>query len=150
MSDDGLRVAASVAGDARWPTTARVDVRVRNEGPQPVKVARRLAVGYRETDGRELFAEVYPRGSDEVVSRMTKLYDRDPAAAEEYVALAPGEELDTTFDLLRWYGLPGPGSYDLEVFYEGDGLLAPEVEGAARGVHGSGRVPFELPEETWG
>ena len=146
----GLTVLAAVAGDARWPTTARVDVRVRNDGAEPVKVARRLAVGYRETDGRELFAEVHPRGSDEVVSRMTKLYDRDPPVPEEYVALAPGEQLATSFDLLRWYALPGPGDYELEVFYEGDGMLAPMVEGAARGVHGSGRVPLDLPEETWG
>jgi hypothetical protein len=149
VSGDGLRVSAAVADDARWPTTARVDVTLRNEGHQQVKVARRLAVGYRETDGRELFAEVHPPGSDEVVSRMKKLYDREPPSPDEYVPLAPGEELGTSFDLLRWYALPGPGSYELEVFYEGDGLLAPKVEGAARGIHGSGRIPFELPEETW-
>lgn len=144
-----LAVEAAVGAHARWPTTAPVHVRVRNAGDAPVRVARRLAVGYRETDGRELFAEVHPPGSDELVSRMVKLYDRDPARPEDYVPLAPGEALATDFDLLRWYALPGPGAYELEVFYEGDGLLAPHVEGAARGVYGSGRVPFELPEETW-
>lgn len=145
-----LAVEASVGPDARWPTTIPVHVRIRNDGEAPVRVARRLAVGYRDTDGRELFAEVHPPGSDELVSRQTKIYDRDPAKPEEYVPLAPGEELATDFDLIRWYALPGPGSYDLQVFYEGDGMLAPQVDGAARGIYASGRVPFDLPEETWG
>ena len=144
-----LQVVATVGADARWPTTLPVHVHISNRGEAPVRVAKRLAVGYRDTDGREIFAEVHPPGSDELVSRMTKLYDRDPPAPEEYVPLAPGEALQTDFDLLRWYGLPGPGSYELEVFYEGDGLLAPQVDGAARGVYASGRVPFDLPEETW-
>ncbi|MET0817907.1 MAG: hypothetical protein ABWZ67_10135 [Solirubrobacteraceae bacterium] len=145
-----LAVEASVGPDARGPTTIPVHVRIRNDGEAPVRVARRLAVGYRDADGRELFAEVHPPGSDELVSRQTKLYDRDPAKPEEYVPLAPGEELATDFDLIRWYALPGPGSYELQVFYEGDGMLAPQVDGAARGIYASGRVPFDLPEETWG
>ncbi len=103
-----LAVEASVGPDARWPTTIPVHVRIRNDGEAPVRVARRLAVGYRGSDGRELFAEVHPPGSDELVSRQTKLYDRDPAKPEEYVPLAPGEELATDFDLIRWYALPGP------------------------------------------
>ena len=130
-----LAVEASVGPDARWPTTIPVHVRIRNDG---------------DPHGRELFAEVHPPGSDELVSRQTKLYDRDPAKPEEYVPLAPGEELATDFDLIRWYALPGPGSYELQVFYEGDGMLAPQVDGAARGIYASGRVPFDLPEETWG
>ena len=144
-----LEVSASVVPGARWPTTAKLHVRVANAGAEPVKVARRLAVGYRNSDGRELFAEVHPRGSDEIVGEETRLYDRDPAPAEDYVPLQPGEAIETEFDLLRWIALPGPGAYDVEVFYEGDGPLTPEVEGAARGVFGSGRVPLDLPEETW-
>jgi hypothetical protein len=146
----GLRVSASVAGDARWPTTCRVDVRVANAGAAPLIVCRRLAVGYRETDGRELFADVYAAGSGEVVSEMTKLYDRDPPAPDEYGPLQPGEELAGSFDLLRWYALPGPGAYELQVFYEADGEGTPEIEGVVSGVHGSGRVPLDLPGETWG
>jgi hypothetical protein len=146
---NGLEVMAMVGDHARWPTTCPVHVRLRNVGDVPLVVCRRLAVGYRRSDGRELFADVFAPGSDEVVSRMTKLYDRDPPLPEDYAPLAPDEELATDFDLLRWYGLPGPGSYDLEVFYEGDGEGTPPVPGVLPGVHGSGRVPFDLPEETW-
>ena len=145
----GLQVSAAVVGEPRWPTICEVAVRLRNGGGEPLVVCGRLAVGYRETDGRELFVEVHPPGSDEVVSRMTKLYDRDPPAPEDYVTLAPGEELATTFDVMRWHAIPGPGAYELEVLYDGDAPDAPAVPGAVRGLHGSGRVPFDLPEETW-
>ena len=140
-----LQVSATVAAGARWPETCQVDVRVRNAGDGPVVVCRRLAPGYAQTDGRELFAAVHPPGADEVVSRVTKLYDRDPPSPDDYGPLAPGEELLGSFDLLRWYAVPGPGAYELEVFYEADGRGTPEVDGVVRGVHGSGRVPFELP-----
>jgi hypothetical protein len=145
----GLVVAAEVDPHARWPTTCPVRVRLRNAGAEPLIVCRRLAVGYRDSDGRELFADVFARGTDAVVSRMIKLYDRDPPPPSDYVPLAAGDELAAEFDLLRWYGLPGPGSYDLEVYYEGDGAGTPPVPGVLGGVHGSGRVPFVLPEETW-
>ena len=144
-----LQVAAAVVGRPRWPTICEVTVRLRNAGDEPLVVCGRLAVGYRETDGRELFLEVHPPGSDEVVSSMTRLYDRDPPAPEDYVALAPGEELETTFDLMRWHALPGPGAYELEAFYDGDEPGAPAVDGAVGGLHGSRRVAFDLPEETW-
>jgi hypothetical protein len=140
----GLLVTASVADGARWPDTCRVDVRVRNAGDATLVVCRRLAPGYAEADGRELYAEVHPPGADDVVSRMTRIYDRDPPSPDEYGPLAPGDELAGSFDLLRWYALPGPGAYELEVFYEADGRGTPHVDGVVRGVHGSGRVAFEL------
>jgi hypothetical protein len=141
----GLELRASVDADAHWPDTCPVSVRLRNAGDAPLLVCRRLAPGYREADGRELFADVYPRGGTAAVSRVKKLYDRDPPKPEDYVPLAPGEELAGGFDLMRWYWLPGPGEYELEVFYEGDGRGSPDLEGLAHGVHASPRTPFTLP-----
>jgi hypothetical protein len=141
----GLELRAAVDGSARWPHTCPVSVVLRNAGDEPLVVCRRLAPGYREADGRELFADVHPPGSPDVLSRMKKIYDRDPPAPEDYVPLPPGEELSTEFDLMRWYALPGPGEYELEVFYEGDGPGTPPVDGIARGVYASPRTPFTLP-----
>ena len=140
-----LELRAAVGDDAEWPHTCPVSVLLRNAGDAPLVVCRRLAPGYRESDGRELFADVHPPGSPEVVSRIKKLYDRDPPSPDEYVALAPGEELAGGFDLMRWYALSGPGDYELEVFYEGDGPGTPDIDGLARGVHASPRTPFTLP-----
>jgi hypothetical protein len=144
-----LQVTAAVGAGARWPTTCPVRVRIANRGDAPLVVCRRLSVGYRERDGRELFATVFAPGTDDVVSRESRLYDRDPPAETEYGPLGPGETLDTEFDLIRWYYLPGPGAYELEVGYEADGEGTPAVEGVVHGVHSSGRVLFDLPEETW-
>jgi hypothetical protein len=146
---DRLEVAAAVGERARWPTTCPVRVRLRNAGDEPLVVCRRLAVGYRASDGREVFADVFAPGSDVVVSEMSKLYDRDPPSLDDYGPLAPGEELETEFDLIRWYALPGPGTYELQVLYEADGEGTPPVPGVVHGIHASPRVPFELPEETW-
>ncbi len=82
---------------------------------------------------------MHPRGGDGVVSEVKRLYERDAPKPDDYVPLQPGEAVDTEFDLLRWYAIPGPGEYDFEVFYEG----------APGDVHGSGRVPLDLPQETW-
>jgi hypothetical protein len=149
VSADSLEVAASVGANARWPTTCPVRVRVRNAGDGVVVVCRRLAVGYRGSDGRELFADVFLPGTDVVVSETSKLYDRDPPSVDEYGPLAAGEALETEFDLLRWYALPGPGAYELQVLYEADGEGTPPVPGVVHGVHASPRVPFDLPEQTW-
>jgi hypothetical protein len=145
VSGSPLEVSAAVDAGARWPDTCPVSVTLRNNGEAPVVVCRRLAAGYREADGRELFAEVHPPGSDEVVSRMKRIYDRDPPSPDDYGPLAPGEELTAGFDLLRLYALRGPGDYELVAYYEGDGRGAPAVEGVLHGVHASPRVPFTLP-----
>jgi hypothetical protein len=144
-----LEVTAAVAERARWPTTCPVRVRLRSAGDEPLVVCRRLAVGYRGSDGRELFADVFAPGSDVVVSERSKLYDRDPPSVDDYGPLAPGEELETEFDLIRWYALPGPGTYELQVFYEADGEGTPPIPGVVHGIVASERVRFDLPEETW-
>jgi hypothetical protein len=144
VSGDGLEVTAAVDPAARWPESCPVSVALRNSGEAPVIVCRRLAVGYREADGRELFADVFRPGREGVVSRMTRIYDRDPPSVDDYGPLDPGDELSASFDLLRWYALPGPGDYELVVFYEGDGTGTPPVDGVLPGLHASGRVPFTL------
>jgi hypothetical protein len=120
----------------------RVEVRLTNRGGEPVLINRRLAVGYRDSQARELFAEVYPRLSREVVSRRTKLYEREVASAEDYRWLQPGESDSTSFDLLEWYALPAPGEYELVVFYQADEPLAPRPPGLLTGIYPSAPVPL--------
>lgn len=121
-----------------------VEVRITNRSSAPVLMNRRLAVGYRGSQARELFAELFQRGSDVVVSSESKLYERDLAAAAEYAPLAPGEAMATEFDLCEWYGLPGPGGYELVVSYQADEALAPKLPGLLPGIHASSRVPLRV------
>jgi hypothetical protein len=121
-----------------------VQVRLTNRGEQPVLINRRLALGYRDSQARELFAEIHPRRSREVVSRRTKLYERESASADDYRWLQPGESASTSFDLLEWYALPAPGEYELVVFYQADEPLAPRPSGLLAGVHESAPVPLSV------
>lgn len=130
------------AGPVRRGAPYPVAVRLVNAGAAPLVVNTRLAVGYRDSDARELFAEVLD--GDAVVSRRTRLYERDPAAADDYAPLAPGEAVETTFDLLAWYDLPGPGRYALVVYYQADEPHGPAPPGVAAGTVASARVPLTV------
>ena len=54
----------------------------------------------------------------------------------------PAESLTTELDLPYWYRLPGPGDYELVVYYQADEPLALDVPGLVRGTHSSARVPL--------
>jgi hypothetical protein len=109
-----------------------------------VLINRRLAVGYRDSIARELFVEIYKRGSDEVGSRKALLYQRDLSSPEDYVWLAPGESIATSFDLFDGYTLPSAGEFDLIVCYQADEPLAPKAAGLLPGTYCSERVAFDV------
>jgi|1185.fasta_scaffold948025_2 hypothetical protein len=137
-----LRLAARMPAVVRRGEPGMVEVELTNAGDAPVVVNGRLAPGYRDSSSRELFADVFRAGTDEIAAADALDYDRHPPQRSDYVELAPGEALRDAFDLLDWYRLPGPGDYELVVHYEGDGPLALAVPGLARGTFSSPRVRF--------
>lgn len=140
-----LRVEAIVKTQPAYlalPCT--VEVTLTNQSSDPVLIVARLAVGYKDSTDRELFADVFQRGAGEVISKHVRLYQRSPPGSQDYVSLAPGQSISTTFDLFRWYRLPGPGEYDLVVSYRADDSPDGYPEGLLTGVHSSGRVPFDV------
>lgn len=121
-----------------------VEIRVTNKGPQPVRINRRLAVGYRNSQARELFLEVFKKGSTEVVSKQALLYERDFSPPDDYVWLAPEQSVSALFDLFKWYSLPSPGEYELMVHYQADEPLAAKPADLLTGTYSSGRVAFRI------
>jgi Uma2 family endonuclease len=121
-----------------------VEVRLTNRSPDAVLINRRLAVGYRDSVARELFVEVYKQGSDEVVSQKALLYQRNFSSPEDYVWLAPGQSIATSFDLFEWYSLPSAGEFELVVCYQADEPLAPKPDGLLSGTYCSERVAFNV------
>ena len=121
-----------------------VEVRLTNRSPDAVLINRRLAVGYRDSVARELFVEVYKRGSDEVVSQKALLYQRNFSSPEDYVWLAPGQSIATSFDLFEWYSLPSAGEFELVVCYQADEPLAPKPAELLPGTYCSERVAFNV------
>lgn len=132
------------ANPSNFSMPAWVDVKLTNQQTEPVLINRRLGIGYRHSVDRELFAEVFQRGGNDVISKQAAYYQRDPASATDYVWLQPGESVSTSFDLFEWYTLPGPGEYDLVINYRADDALDARPEGLLTGVHSSERVPFDV------
>lgn len=140
-----LRLDATVKTQpARIALPCLVEVKLTNQSSDPVLINGRLSVGYRDSTDRELFVEVFRRGTDDLVSKPTLLYQRDPPRAEDYVSLDPGKSISTTFDLFEWYDLPGPGDYDLVASYNGDQSLRNQPAGLVTGTYSSDRVPLDV------
>ena len=139
-----LRVEATVKTQpARLSLPCLIEVTVMNQSAAPLLIIARLSVGYRNSTDRELFAEVFRRGTNDLVSKEARLYQRDPPRHDEYVELDPGKSISTTFDLFRWYDLPGPGAYDLVVSYSIDQSLT-LPQGLLTGTYSSDRVLFDV------
>jgi hypothetical protein len=121
-----------------------MEVRIINKSQQSVVLNRRLAVGYRNSDARELFVEVFERASNQLVSQEALLYQRDFAAPEDYLRIAPGESIAGSLDLFEWYKLRLPGDYEVVVYYQADETLAPKPADLLTGTHASERIPFTV------
>jgi hypothetical protein len=121
-----------------------IEVKLTNRTSQPALINRRLAFGYRDSHARELFVEVFRPGSDEVVSKRTKLYERDFSPPDDYVRLPPIQIVSTSFDLFDWYSLPAAGDYEMVVYYQADEPLAVKPVGLLFGIHSSARIAFTV------
>jgi hypothetical protein len=142
---EAIRVEATVKTQpARFSMPCWVEVILTNQSSAPVLINGRLSVGYRNSINRELFAEVFRRGTDDVTSKDARLYQRDPPQQQDYVSLDPGKSISTTLDLFKWYDLPGPGDYDLVVSYSGDEFLRNQPEDSLAGIYSSDRVPLDV------
>jgi hypothetical protein len=122
----------------------RVEVRLTNQSPDAVLINKRLAVGYRDSAARELFAEVFKRESTEIVSQKALLYERAFSPPEDYVWLAPGQSVSTSFDLFEWYSLPTRGDFELIVYYQADEPLAAKPAGLLSGTYASERIALNV------
>lgn len=121
-----------------------IEVKLTSQSARPMLINRRLSVGYQDSHARELFAKVFRQGSDEVLSKRTKLYDRDFSPPEDYVRLPPMQTASTSFDLFDWYSLPSAGDYELVIYYQADEPLAVKPVGLLLGIHSSARIAFTV------
>ena len=121
-----------------------VEVRLTNQSTESVLINKRLAVGYRDSDARELFADAFKRGSTEIVSQKALLYERAFSPREDYVWLAPGQSVSTSFDLFKWYSLPTAGEFELVMYYQADEPRAAKPAELLPGTYASERIVFSV------
>jgi len=128
----------------RLSDPCKVEVRLTNRSHDAVLINRRLSVGYRDSVARELFVEVYKRASGELAGQKAQLYQRNFSSPEDYVAVAPGQSVATSFDLFEWYSLPSDGEFELIACYQADEPLAPKPAELLLGTYCSERVAFNV------
>ena len=121
-----------------------IEVRITNKSPQSVVLNQRLAVGYKNSQSRELFLEVFEKGSKEVASREGLLYERVLPAPDDYVRVAPEQSIGRSFNLFEWYTLRTPGEYEVVVYYQADESLAQKPPELLEGTHSSERIPLTV------
>jgi hypothetical protein len=121
-----------------------------NTGQDPALVNGRLAVGYRGTLARELYAELIDLATGGPALIYEADYDRSFSPRSDYVWLGPGESISTTFDLWEWYAPIGAGSYRLKMYYQADEPLADPPGEIVRGVWAAAPVELEVPGPTSG
>jgi len=121
-----------------------IEVRITNKSHQSVVLNRRLSVGYKNSLSRELFIEVYEKGSNEVVSNEALLYERALSSPDDYVRVEPEQSIGTSFNLFEWYTLRSPGQYELVVYYQADENLAPKPAGLLEDIFSSERIPLTV------
>ncbi len=94
-------------------------VTLTNRSKTRVRINKRLAVGYRDNDSRELFLALTD-AQGRRVEHMVVDYDRDPSAPSDYVWLPPGASISTQFNVFEWYRPKAAGSYRLTAHYQAD------------------------------
>jgi hypothetical protein len=127
-----------------------VRVTLTNTGQDPSLVNGRLAVGYRGTLARELYAELIDLASGGPALIYEADYDRPFSPLPDYVWLAPGESIATTFDLWEWYAPIGAGCYRLLMYYQADEPLADPPGEIVRGVWSAAPIELEVLDPTSG
>lgn len=122
-SEDGSLLALeiilpehSVPMGSQIPTT----VRLLNRGSEAVRVNSRLAIGYPDSEDRELYCRIWDEAGYEYTDyrRFQLDYRRKPLRPDHFPRLLPGESRESTFDLQEWYRLTRPGVYEVQVVYQ--------------------------------
>lgn len=138
-----LLVEVAVPGALARSEPAPVTVTVINDSAEPVVVNRRMAPGYRDSDSRELWAEV--RDPDGVPVETASIdYERDYPGPGDYGELAPGESISTQFDLFHYARPQAAGRYRLVVVYQADEPTPSRPAGVVTGEHASQPVALEV------
>lgn len=119
---------------------------VSNIGKEPLLINKRLAVGYRNSDSRELFVEVHRKGTEEIVSIENQDYNRSPASSQDYHVLQAGEFITSSFDFCEWYNIPLDvnGELEMVVFYQADETNHEKPEAVLKGIFASEPIPFMI------
>lgn len=145
MTGKVLKVEMDMPAIASLQAPYVIKVRLVNVSGKPQLVNKRLAMGYKSSQARELFVSISKTKTGINIGAETELYERDFSKPEDYVFLSPGQSIATEFNLFDWYELPGKGTYYIKVCYQADEKMAYRPKDLAKGTFCSAitKVTFE-------
>jgi hypothetical protein len=106
-------------------------ITLKNIGKKPIRVQKRLQLGYKNYGNREIYLEIFDKqGRECFVSKPTSYI----SSIFDYQKLMPGDSLTVGYRIQKWYTYLDnkEGEYKIRVVYdpEGEEALSPEVFGA--------------------
>lgn len=120
-----LKLEATLEKDiVRLGEPCQIWIRLSSKGEKAQLVNRRMAIGYRDSVSREIFAEIIDFDTGKPARIDLADYNRDFSPVSDYVYLDPGQTISTSFDLLEWYPPVYEGTYKLVVYYQANEPLA--------------------------
>jgi len=132
----GLRLDLEVPpGPLRRSEGAEVTVTLVNEGPNRLLINRRMSPGYSDSFPREIYFVVN-------ADYGKQKYDRSISDSSDYDWLASGDAISTRIDLLAWYRIKEPGTFQLIANYQCDEPGSRFPQGIVRGLTTS--KPIEI------
>ena len=121
-----------------------INVIIKNSSKKAVLVNTRLAVGYKNSISRELFAIIEDKKSGKLAEYFEVDIDRDFSIASDYKWFKPNEEIKTVFDLKQYYPLSKAGTYSLILYYESNETHAKYPQDILKGVYESNVLFFNI------
>lgn len=93
------------------------NVILHNQSKKPVKIVKRLAIGYQDSDAREIYLLMTHKNSNKNIAKRTVLYNRDYATKNDFKWLKPKEEFEIEIDIEKWYVIPND-DFEIQVIYD--------------------------------
>ena len=103
----------------------------------PQLVNKRLSVGYKKSQARELFVSITKIKENTEAGIQSQLYNRDFSQPADFVWLQPGEGIGAEFNLFDWYTVLSKGTYYIQVCYQADEALTYKPEAITKGIYSS-------------
>ncbi len=98
-------------------TTPTLVFTIKNHDSVPIKLIKRLSIGYENTDNREVYLLITKNDSEENIANNAVLYSREKATEDDFEWLQPGQSFKANFVLQEWYKLPKE-SFNIQAVYD--------------------------------
>ncbi|MCF6350621.1 MAG: hypothetical protein L3J23_06260 [Flavobacteriaceae bacterium] len=114
---DKIKITLSIDTTKKKDIGLIANVVLHNQSKNPVKIVKRLAIGYQDSDAREIYLMMFCKNNDKNIAKRTILYNRNNATKGDFEWLKPGEEFKVTYNIDKWYVIPNK-DFEIQAVYD--------------------------------